>query len=191
MSAEQPREAPLPRFTAREAQMAEFLADAGNMLDALHAAEQRLHDQRQALDLAAEKLQQQCDRVDETTARFTKAVNSLEKASRERYSGAIVEMTRGAVQQALAEVRAAGQAERQQLHQPTQPVLANTEMPNPAPGPAATNGGGAPAEARPMPTATHDPLSLRPNLAPLWLRYPTANVIIGVGLLAVTYFFIW
>lgn len=183
MTPEQPQEHKLPRFTVREAQMAEFLADAGNMLQTLQATEQRMRDQRALLELAADKLRQQCDRVDETTERFTKAINGVDKATRDRFTQAVVELARRTLEQAIAEIRAAGEAERQRLlHGPTGAGACRAAQAAAAPSHAsvataqADRAAGA-ASARPPP---HQPL-------PLWRRYPRTNLVIGAALLTITY----
>lgn len=195
MTPEQPQEQKLPRFTVREAQMAEFLADAGNMLQTLQAAEQRMRDQRALLEQAADRLQQQCDRVDETTERFTNAINNVDKATRDRFMQAVVEMTRRALEQATAEIRAAGQAELQRLMQGRPVVDARLESPNSAEGAAAAaattsaaipvaGAQSATARASYAATAGIEPLQ-RP--LPLWRRYPLVNLVISAALLSVAY----
>ena len=164
--------------------MAEFLADAGNLLQTLQAAEQRLRDQRALLELASDKLQRQCDRVDETTERFTNAINSVDKATRERFTQAVVEITRRALEQAMAEIRAAGQAERQRIAQAGPDAEAARAAPI-AVGPSEEAGaitrrdrvaGGASARSQ------------LNELPPLWWRYPRINLVIGAALLTIAYF---
>ena len=189
MSSAQPQDPKLPRFTVREAQMAEFLADAGNMLDALQSAEQRLRDQRVLLDLAADKLKQHCDRIDETTERCTKAINSVEKSSRERYTTAIVEMTRRALEQALAEVRAAGETERTSLLQTGARHTGAAARPKAT---VATSVNHWPdrSPATQVPPVAQHIQPLQPPTAPLWLRYPRVNLVITAASLSVAYYLV-
>lgn len=184
MTPEQPQEHKLPRFTVREAQMAEFLADAGNLLQTLQAAEQRLRDQRALLELASDKLQRQCDRVDETSERFTKAIKSVDKATRERFTQAVVEITRRALEQAMAEIRAAGQAERQRLVPASPEVEAARAAPVTVGRSEATG-----AITRTDRVAGYASTGAQPNqLPPLWWRYPRINLVIGAALLTIAYF---
>jgi hypothetical protein len=178
---------------AREALIAEAIADCGQMLVKVQQVLKQSEQIGQEIERATATLSEQSARLEATIARYGQTLYMLDKGSRERFTATVVEQTRQAVAQALAEVRAAGEIERQRLAQESPSVSAravdgaigeqsgNTvQQVSGAMGvqqkqsPPAESPSGVPAAAR----------------SPLWLRYPTANTIIGVAMLAVTYFFI-
>jgi len=179
---------------AREALIAEAIADCGQLVAKVEQVLSQSEQIGQEIERATATLTEQSTRLEATIARYGQTLYMLDKGARERFTATVVEQTRQAVAQALAEVRAAGEIERQRLAHESQSASARAV--------AGTTGEQSANSLQPVSDAMRVQQPQSPPAgaasdasaamrAPLWLRYPTANVIIGVGLLAVSYFFIW
>jgi len=179
---------------AREALIAEAIADCGQLVAKVQQVLSQSEQIGQEIERATATLTEQSTRLEATIARYGQTLYMLDKGARERFTATVVEQTRQAVAQALAEVRAAGETERQRLALESQSASAlavagaTGEQSADALQPVSWAMGVQQPQSPPAGAPSDASAAAR---APLWLRYPTANVIIGVGLLAVTYFFIW
>lgn len=121
----EPTPAPTPlRLTAREALIAEALHDCARLLDradqTLARSEELLRRIEQAharLEAQDAALAEHLEQVDAATERYSKALFSLDKSARERYTATVVEQTRTALNAIMGELRAASALEQERLHQ--------------------------------------------------------------------------
>lgn len=119
------------RLTAREALIAEALHDCARLLDradqALAKGEEVLAHIEQAraqLEAQVAAMADHRQQVDAATERYSKALISLDKSARERYTATVVEQTRTALNSVLGELRAASALEQDRLHQAAAAAIA-------------------------------------------------------------------